>query len=110
MGTSSTETRPLRVLITGYGPFSGIRHNPAETIARQLGKLKLEGVELTTKILPVEWPNVDLFMRDELPVIKPDLVISLGYAQGRHEIKDWATNFRQGVDEGDRYCPGTPIV
>lgn len=90
--------RPVRVLVTGYGPFMGINDNPSGEIAKELAKLKIKGAIIKTEVLPVTWKDVDSFVDGDLKTFKPDIVISMGYSAGAHEIKTYATNHRSGPD------------
>ena len=35
MLTRATDPRPARVLLTGFGPFPGVRENPSERLIRR---------------------------------------------------------------------------
>jgi pyroglutamyl-peptidase len=90
--------RPVRVLVTGYGPFMGIDPNPTQEIAEKLAFIKIPGAEIKTKVLTVSWADVDSFVAGELQSYKPDVVVSMGFSAGHHEIKEYATNQRSGRD------------
>jgi pyroglutamyl-peptidase len=89
---------PVRVLVTGYGAFDGINDNPSGEIARHLAKLQIPGAIVKTEVLPVTWKDVDAFVARELPTFKPDVVVSMGFSAGAHEIKEYAVNEKSGAD------------
>lgn len=76
--------RPVRVLLTGFGPFPGMPVNPTSTlIAAAAQRLKRGCMPLTvaTEILPTEWA-----MLTRLPAVlaghRPDVVVMTGVAGG----------------------------
>jgi pyroglutamyl-peptidase len=89
---------PVRVLVTGYGPFMSVADNPSGEIAEALAKLKVPGAIIRTKVLPVTWQEVDAFVDGEVKAWKPDVVIGMGFSAGAHEIKTHAVNYRTGAD------------
>jgi pyroglutamyl-peptidase len=92
------DARPIRVLITGYGPFQHITNNPSGAIAERLGLLDLPGVEIRAHVLDVAWDDVDAFIEGELQDFEPDIVISMGFKDGAHEVKQFAVNEKSGTD------------
>ena len=53
---------PLRILITGFGPFPGAPFNPTEPLVARLLRLRrpaFDDVELTGHIFPVTYRDVD---------------------------------------------------
>lgn len=74
--------RPVRVLLTGFGPFPGVPVNPTEGIvAAAAARLARErhGVVVATETLPTEWAMLARLPRI-LPRHRPDLVIMTGVA------------------------------
>src|SRR5580658_3302321 len=67
-----------RILVTGFGPFGSLRHNPSAALLRHLPE-QLGGATLDTATLPVETGAV----RDILPRLyatQPDVVLHTGLA------------------------------
>jgi pyroglutamyl-peptidase len=44
----------MRLLLTGFEPFGGERVNPSEEVVRAIGAAPPAGIELTTRVLPVQ--------------------------------------------------------
>lgn len=77
---------PLRVLITGFGPFPGAPSNPSATLARSLARSRrLPGVRLSALTLPTEWQAAE-----EFPALlaqeAPDIVLMIGLAARRRAL------------------------
>lgn len=76
-------TEPLRILLTGFGPFPGAPYNPTIPLVKRLVALRrpaLDGVELTSHIFHVTYRTVD----DELPEliarVAPHAMLMFGLA------------------------------
>jgi pyroglutamyl-peptidase len=98
--------RPLRLVVTGYGPFPGVDKNPSGELARQLAKAGLQGAKVEYRVLPVTHADVDAFVA-ELRARPPDLVISLGVsseAQVEPRGQNWKASYPDAhgnaVEEG----------
>ncbi|WP_206919049.1 pyroglutamyl-peptidase I [Alicyclobacillus suci] len=79
-----------RVLVTGFDPFGGEQVNPAlEAIKRLTGRV-IEDELGTIHIIPVEIPTVFgasiASLRQAMAANRPDIVICVGQAGGRHHI------------------------
>jgi pyroglutamyl-peptidase len=77
---------PKTVLITGFEPFAGATLNPSKLLIHEFNQLDFPDLELVTAVLPVEF---ELATKQLLALIdshKPDVVISLGQAEGRASI------------------------
>lgn len=74
--------RPLKVLITGFGPFPGVPVNPTERIAvgvrHRLSRLP-RPIEIVTDVVPTEWAML-AHLPARLDRHRPDLVIMTGVA------------------------------
>lgn len=107
----------IRILVTGFGPFPGVRDNPSERLVRRLAAnrrlRRIVGDDLHTAVLPTEWDPVRLATPQLLAEHDPDLVLHFGVhakADG-FRIERWARN-RAGTlpDAGGRGHPGGEIV
>lgn len=77
-----------RLLVTGFGPFPGIRSNPSAALARRLVadlRLKSAGIAVTHRLLPTTWVDVSA-AAPELAALKPDTVLLLGVAARRRGL------------------------
>lgn len=72
------------MLVTGFPPFAGVPVNPSQMVvdAIQLGLLTIEGVDLRTELLPVEYAGVEQAFDQSLENFQPQTVVSFGV--GRH--------------------------
>ena len=75
-----------KVLLTGFEPFNGGSFNPSGAVAEAIGKDGVDGVEIVIAILPVEFKRSAAMLVDLISSHKPDVVISLGQAEGRDFI------------------------
>ena len=75
-----------KVLLTGFEPFGGASFNPSGAIVQEIGRHGIDGVEIITAILPVEFMRSAEILIDLIKTHQPSVVISLGQAEGRDFI------------------------
>jgi pyroglutamyl-peptidase len=75
-----------KVLLTGFEPFGGASFNPSGAVVEAIGKNGVDGLEIVTAILPVEFKRAASLLLELISSNKPDVVISLGQAEGRDFI------------------------
>jgi pyroglutamyl-peptidase len=76
-------TYPLRILITGFGPFPGAPYNPTQPLVARLLRLRrpaLGDVELSSHIFPVTYTAVDRQLPDLLARKRPQALLMFGLA------------------------------
>jgi pyroglutamyl-peptidase len=76
-------TSPLRILITGFGPFPGAPYNPTQPLVARLLRLRrpaLDGVEVSGHIFPVTYSGVDRELPDLLKKHRPQALLMFGLA------------------------------
>ena len=71
----------MRILLTGFEPFGKATLNPSGEIVKQIS-----GVNIVTAILPVVYAKSAEHLLKLIEEHNPDVVISLGQAEGRKEI------------------------
>lgn len=71
--------KPLRVVVTGYGSFQGIKDNPSDALGRKLAEKGAPGAIVEYRRLPVTQGGVDDFMK-EMKANPPDVIFSMGVA------------------------------
>jgi pyroglutamyl-peptidase len=74
---------PLRVLITGFGPFPGAPFNPTQQLVARLAKLRrpaFDGVERASHIFNVTYGDVDRDLPRLLAEHRPDVLLMFGLA------------------------------
>ena len=73
-----------KLLVTGFEPFHKATTNPTKDIVQILETENIEG--LTTAVLPVEFGRSWQILKELIETHKPEIVISLGQAEGRSQI------------------------
>jgi pyroglutamyl-peptidase len=76
----------MKILITGFEPFGESRVNPSERLVNALAGRSFPGVELTTRILPVDSARAPRALLAALEDAQPEAVICLGEAARRAGI------------------------
>lgn len=75
-----------KVLVTGFDPFGGEPVNPALEAVKLLQTRKFENVEVVTKEIPTVFHKSISVLQQTIDEVKPDIVICVGQAGGRHDI------------------------
>ena len=74
---------PIRILITGFGPFPGAPFNPTQALVARLLRLRrpaLDDVELSGHIFPVTYQAVDRELPQLVAKYRPQAVLMFGLA------------------------------
>ncbi|WNF35054.1 pyroglutamyl-peptidase I [Bacillaceae bacterium IKA-2] len=74
------------LLLTGFMPFLENNTNPTEKIVQELNEREIGGYKVIGKVLPVDFSESGKQLIAIYEQVKPDVVISLGLASGRHLI------------------------
>ena len=78
---------PLKILVTGFGPFPGARKNPTarliHALDRQRDRLGRFGIELHAAVLPVHFAKAASDLRALDEAIKPQAILHFGLAARR---------------------------
>jgi pyroglutamyl-peptidase len=72
-----------RVLITGFGPFPGVRFNPTERLAAELASVRRPGLENVLRIAHVfqtSYAAVEQALPALLAEVRPDVILMFGLA------------------------------
>jgi pyroglutamyl-peptidase len=75
--------QPLRILLTGFGPFPGAPFNPTMGLVERLKRLRrpaLDDVELTGHIFPVTYRAVDRQLPELIETYRPHALLMFGLA------------------------------
>ena len=74
----------LQALVSGFGPFLGVTHNPSRTIAARLAARPPLGWNVTALELPVSFGRVASALEEALDRLDgpPDLLLGLGVHRG----------------------------
>jgi len=76
-------TSPLRVLITGFGPFPGAPYNPTMPLVKRLAALRrpaLDDVAIATHVFHVTYATVDRELPQRLAAHRPHALLMFGLA------------------------------
>ena len=75
-----------KVLLTGFEPFGGASFNPSGAVVEEIRVHGIDGVEIITAVLPVEYKRSAEILINLIETHQPSVVISLGQAEGRDFI------------------------
>jgi len=98
---------PLRVVVTGYGPFGGRTVNPSDTLGQAVSQMPLEGATIEYRRLDVNHDDVDQFMNHMLKN-PPDVILSMGVSW-KPQLEELPNNYIGGGREGETH-PRGPIL
>ncbi|KLU53065.1 peptidase C15 [Paenibacillus sp. VT-400] len=76
----------VKILISGFEPFGGDAVNPTGALMEALANEVIEGAELKTVLLPVNFDECADLLIAEMEAYRPDVVIACGLAKGRTSI------------------------
>lgn len=77
-------TRPATILLTGFGPFPGVRENASGTLVlslARLGRATFPGTRIEAAVLPTEWEAGTAKLGHVLRVLQPDVCIHFGVSR-----------------------------
>lgn len=96
-----------KLFLTGFEPFLDYHVNPTWDIAEKLNGTVIGEYTIVSKGLKVDFKQGIEQFKQALENIKPDMIISLGIAAGRHKItpERIAINVRDGVKDNQGYIP-----
>lgn len=78
------DTPTKKILLTGFEPFGNMTTNPSEKLVRRLADCRVDGIELSTIILPVEYHRAMDIVREQ--VGQYDMIVMFGVARSRQEV------------------------
>lgn len=74
--------RPVRVLVTGFGPFPGVPYNASAALVEALREGGPEpGVSLATAIVPVLWEKAIATAQAAIAEHRPDAILHFGVSK-----------------------------
>jgi pyroglutamyl-peptidase len=83
-------TQPLRILITGFGPFPGAPYNPTQPLVARLTRLRrpaFDNVELIGHIFHVTYTTVDRELPELLGKHRPQALLMFGLADRTPHVR-----------------------
>ncbi|GBF26844.1 pyrrolidone-carboxylate peptidase [bacterium MnTg02] len=81
---------PLRVLVTGFGPFPGAACNPSAWLAEHLQAnpcKQLSDIALTSHVLETSWHYVDRYFEPLIEAVMPHVAIHFGLDQSGSQFR-----------------------
>ncbi len=110
--------KPLRLLVTGFGPFPGVMDNPSAWLVRRLQRAGLvrshAGVRPEFEVFPTEWRALPAIHARAMSRARPDLVVHFGVSAGARafHIEALARNRADGRPDARGHetaaCPVMP--
>ncbi len=96
------------ILLTGFAPFGGSKHNPSQQIAEALQGEVIGGAQVVSLTLPVVMSRDWERLRGAINTYQPVLVLSLGLASGTPclDVERFAVNLQ--IPESDD--PSKPLA
>ena len=79
-------SKQIKVLVSGFEPFGGASLNPSQLLVNSLEVNEIEGIDLSTVVLPVEFKRSAEMLLQKVSEVQPKVVIAFGQAEGRTAI------------------------
>ncbi|GAB7387936.1 pyroglutamyl-peptidase I [Bacillaceae bacterium] len=76
----------MKILVSGFEPFGGMKVNPTEAIVKEIGKEKFANAQIDVVLLPVNYDECVEKLITEIERVSPDAVISCGLYAGRTAV------------------------
>lgn len=76
----------MKVLISGFEPYGEMSVNPTQTLAEEAKGFDLDGIEVHSVLLPVNYDECVERLIEEVERLSPDVVISCGLYPGRTAV------------------------
>ncbi|MGO9134012.1 MAG: hypothetical protein ACLP8A_08195 [Methylovirgula sp.] len=107
----------IRLLVTGFGAFPGVRRNPTlallAALDRRRARLARFGIALELHALPVIYDGLAARLDDLIQTIKPDAILMFGLA-GRRKILSIETQARNRANmfhrDAQGACPPAAVL
>lgn len=87
----------MKVLISGFEPYGDMSVNPTQAIVEEATKFDLDGIEVHTVLLPVNYDECVERLVEEVDRVSPGAIVSCGLWPGRTAI----TPERVGINAKD---------
>lgn len=97
----------MKLLLTGFVPFLDNPINPTEEIVKRLEGEQINGYDIITAVLPVDFNQSAALLKEKITETSPDVVIMMGLAAGRSKItpERIAINIKDGAKDNEGYAP-----
>jgi pyroglutamyl-peptidase len=95
---------PVRVLVTGFGPFPGVPVNASATVAEALMRTApIAGVNLFAEVIPVDWDHAAEVSREAIAKHRPHAILHFGVAKraAKFEVETRALNMSTAREDNN---------
>ncbi|WP_096552271.1 pyroglutamyl-peptidase I [Ureibacillus thermosphaericus] len=101
-----------KLFLTGFEPFLDYHVNPTWDIVEKLNGTVIGDYKIVSKGLKVDFKDGIEEFKQALEDIKPDMIISLGIAAGRHKVtpERIAINIKDGDADNQGYQPIDELI
>jgi len=85
----TSPSRPVRILLTGFGPFPGMPRNPSEALVRRLaatGALRRTPARIDTLVLDTVWRRLDV-LATRIEGLRPDVILMVGVQSRDNRVR-----------------------
>jgi pyroglutamyl-peptidase len=82
-----SRSRPVRILVTGFGPFPGAPDNPTGPLVRALGRKRWSGATVKSHVFATRYNTVDRALPRLLKTFEPDAIVMFGLATRSRAIR-----------------------
>lgn len=76
----------MKIMITGFEPFSNHAVNPSQQIVESIVDETLKGVDLISAVLPVDYAQAPKILLENIRKGQPDVILAFGLASRRFKI------------------------
>lgn len=87
----------MKILVSGFEPYGEMSVNPTQTLAEEAKNFDLDGIEVHSVLLPVNYDECAERLVEEVDRLSPDAVVSCGLYPGRTAV----TPERVGINAKD---------
>ena len=103
----------MKILLTGFEPFSVYTENSSWVVAEQVTTRGVEGVDIALERLPVSFARVAAALREAVTKHRPDIVIMLGQSAASDcvRLERVALNLMDSKSgDSDGYIPDEEVI
>lgn len=95
------------LLLTGFEPFLQFRENPTAAAVKMFDGEVIGDYRVTGRVYPVAFDQINELITSDIDALKPDVVVNLGLAGGRHtiDIERIAINCIDGRTDNEGFTP-----
>jgi pyroglutamyl-peptidase len=76
----------MKILVSGFEPYGEMTVNPTQTLAEEARSFELEGIEVHSVLLPVNYDECVESLVEEIERVSPDAVVACGLYPGRTAV------------------------